>query len=76
MSAFPPRTPDFAERVRRSFARQAMMRTIGAELVRVEPGEIEIAMPVAPHLCSSTASSMAARSPRSPTRPAATRALP
>lgn len=51
MSAFPARTPDFAERVRRSFARQAMMQTIGASLIRVEPGEVEIAMPVAPHLC-------------------------
>jgi uncharacterized protein (TIGR00369 family) len=47
---FAPRFPDFAERVRRSFARQAMMGTIGASLSRVEPGEVEIVLPAAPHV--------------------------
>ena len=37
--------PDgFAERVRRSFEAQAFMRTIGARLERVAPGEVDIAL--------------------------------
>ncbi len=35
----------FEERVRASFARQAAMKTIGAELTRVTPGIVEIEMP-------------------------------
>jgi uncharacterized protein (TIGR00369 family) len=45
MSLFEPRDPDYERRVRDSFARQALMRTIGAELVRVEPGRVEIGLP-------------------------------
>jgi uncharacterized protein (TIGR00369 family) len=41
---FPPPDPDFQERVRESFARQRVMRTLGIEIVRLEPGEIELAM--------------------------------
>ena len=37
--------PDFEERVRSSFARQNIMRTIGAVLTHVRPGTIEIEMP-------------------------------
>ena len=49
MSTFgPPKHPDYAGRVRRSFAKQGMMSTIGAELVRVAPGEVEIVLPVGP----------------------------
>jgi uncharacterized protein (TIGR00369 family) len=33
---------NFEERVRESFARQAVMATIGAELTRVTPGTVEI----------------------------------
>lgn len=36
---------DFEGRVRASFARQAVMATIGAELTRVNPGEVEIELP-------------------------------
>ncbi|MCY1664989.1 PaaI family thioesterase [Rhizobium sp. SL86] len=36
---------DFRERVRRSFGRQEAMRTIGAELTRVEQALVEIEMP-------------------------------
>jgi uncharacterized protein (TIGR00369 family) len=39
-----PRDPDFAARVRASFARQGAMRTIGAELGAVEPGYCAIAL--------------------------------
>jgi uncharacterized protein (TIGR00369 family) len=45
MNRFQPRDPGFEDRVRDSFARQALMRTIGAELTRVEPGLVEIALP-------------------------------
>lgn len=37
-----PSDAGYADRVRESFARQAFMRTLGAELVRVEPGVVEI----------------------------------
>jgi uncharacterized protein (TIGR00369 family) len=40
-----PSNSRFAEDIRTSFARQAIMRLIGAELVRVEPGMIEIKLP-------------------------------
>ena len=45
MPRFESPDPAFETRIRDSFARQALMRTIGAELVRVEPGCVEIAMP-------------------------------
>lgn len=45
MSDLEPLDPAFAARVRASFDRQAFMRTIGAELVQVEPGAVEIALP-------------------------------
>lgn len=34
--------PDFEERVRASFARQTLMKTIGARMTRVSPGEVVI----------------------------------
>lgn len=37
--------PEFEERVRASFARQNVMRSIGAELTSVTPGAVEIEMP-------------------------------
>jgi uncharacterized protein (TIGR00369 family) len=40
--------PGFAERVERSFAKQGIMETLGATLLRVAPGEVEIALPVGP----------------------------
>jgi uncharacterized protein (TIGR00369 family) len=45
MADFVPRDTDFEARVRASFARQRVMETIGARLVRVAPGEIEIELP-------------------------------
>jgi uncharacterized protein (TIGR00369 family) len=47
---FPPVDPDFATRVRESFARQPMMQTFGAELLDVRAGEVGIAMPFNPTL--------------------------
>jgi len=40
-----PRNPAFAEEIRKSFSKQTMMGLIGAELSRVEPGVVEIALP-------------------------------
>jgi uncharacterized protein (TIGR00369 family) len=40
-----PANPDFAARIRSSFALQSVMRLIGATLGRVEPGRVEIALP-------------------------------
>ena len=37
---FEPKDPDYAARVRASFARQAAMTTIGATLTEVEPGRV------------------------------------
>jgi uncharacterized protein (TIGR00369 family) len=49
-TAFTPSDPDFEARVRASFDRQAFMATIGATLTRVEPGAIEIHLPIRPNL--------------------------
>lgn len=43
--SFEPRDADFEIRVRDSFARQRMMSTLGASLVAVRPGQVEIALP-------------------------------
>ena len=45
MTAFKPASGDFEARVRRSFGRQGIMGLIGAQIVRVAPGEVEIALP-------------------------------
>lgn len=45
MPTFPTRDPDYAARVRASFERQGLMRTLGAELTAVEPGRCEIRLP-------------------------------
>lgn len=42
---FEPKDPDFAARVRASFDRQGAMKTLGATLACVEPGEVAIDMP-------------------------------
>jgi uncharacterized protein (TIGR00369 family) len=45
-----PQDPDFEARVRRSFARQPFMETLGAAVERVAPGEVDIAVPFADKL--------------------------
>jgi uncharacterized protein (TIGR00369 family) len=42
---FTARDPDFEQRVRASFARQAAMQTLGATMERVAPGEVHLALP-------------------------------
>ncbi|WID96091.1 PaaI family thioesterase [Bosea vestrisii] len=43
--------PALVARIEASFSKQAFMATLGARLVRVAPGEVEITMPVSAHLC-------------------------
>ena len=50
MEDFQPSNPDYAEQVRESFARQAFMGHIGAELVAISPGVCEIHLPHRPEL--------------------------
>ena len=39
------RNPSFVEEIKQSFAKQTIMNLIGAELMRVEPGLVEITLP-------------------------------
>ena len=41
-SLFTARDPEFETKVRESFARQRMMSTLGARLVHVAPGEVDV----------------------------------
>ena len=45
-----PPDPLFESRIRESFGRQPAMTTIGARLVRVAAGEVEIEMPFSAHI--------------------------
>lgn len=45
MPEFQPADPSFEQRVRNSFARQRVMRPLGATMERVAPGEVEIRLP-------------------------------
>jgi uncharacterized protein (TIGR00369 family) len=45
MPSLVPSNPNFERRVRESFARQNLMKTIGATMTRVAPGEVEIELP-------------------------------
>ncbi len=49
-STFTPANPDFAKRVRASFARQGVMAHIGAELSLVEAGRVQIRLPYSERL--------------------------
>lgn len=40
-----PLNPSFAAEIQRSFAAQSIMQPVGAELSRIEPGVVEIALP-------------------------------
>ena len=44
-AAFTPKDPDYEQRVRASFERQAAMKTIGAFLTVVDPGRVAIELP-------------------------------
>jgi len=40
-----PPDPEFESRIRSSFALQGLMKTIGARLLKVDPGEVRIELP-------------------------------
>ena len=46
MSTHTPQDPAYESRVRASFERQQFMHTIGARLVHVEPGAVDVELPV------------------------------
>lgn len=48
--AFVPRDPDYDAKVRRAFAGQSLMTTLGMALEAVEPGLVRIALPFGPHI--------------------------
>ncbi|HUM11185.1 MAG TPA: PaaI family thioesterase [Myxococcaceae bacterium] len=50
MQTFVPSDPDFDRRVRTSFARQNIMSLLQATIVRVAPGQVDVALPVRPEL--------------------------
>lgn len=50
MPPFEPLDPHFEQRVRDSFARQGIMRHIGAEMTTVEAGGCEITLPYGAHV--------------------------
>lgn len=45
MKSLKPQTPRFEARVRESFARQGLMKSIGARILTVAPGEVVIELP-------------------------------
>ena len=45
MTRLEPKDPEYQARVRASFERQQAMQTLGIEIARLEPGEIELTMP-------------------------------
>ena len=47
---YQPADPNFADRIRESFARHGFMTLLGATIVRVEPGLVEIEVPFRPDL--------------------------
>jgi len=49
--AFAPGVPDFAERARASFEKQAFMTALGVRLAAVAPGRCDLEMPFRADLC-------------------------
>lgn len=50
MTPIQPRNPEFEARVRASFAKQGLMETLGASLLRVSPGAVDIALAPSPFI--------------------------
>ncbi len=51
VTAFAPKDPDWQARCRESFARQALMATMGAGMDRLEPGHCTLSLARRPDLC-------------------------
>lgn len=49
--AWIPQDPAYEARVRESFSRQTHMRTLGAAIVFISPGQVHLALPYAPQFC-------------------------
>jgi uncharacterized protein (TIGR00369 family) len=47
---FEPKNPDYRDIATDTFERQHAMRTLGISIARLEPGEVELAMPYSPEL--------------------------
>jgi uncharacterized protein (TIGR00369 family) len=45
MPQFEPKNPDYRKIATATFARQQAMQTLGISIVRIDPGEVELAMP-------------------------------
>jgi len=43
-----PKDPAFRARIQASFDKQGLMRTLGASILRIEPGAVGIALPASP----------------------------
>jgi uncharacterized protein (TIGR00369 family) len=43
-----PKDPAFQARIQASFDKQGLMRTLGASILRIEPGAVEIVLPASP----------------------------
>ena len=72
MNDIKPANPDFEQAIRTSFAKQGIMRHIGATLTAIRPGYVEIEVPYNDDLSlSSTDSFMGDWSEPSPIRRAA-----
>jgi uncharacterized protein (TIGR00369 family) len=50
MASFEPQNPDYADEVRRRFAQQPYNLSIGADIVDVQPGRVEVILPSRPDL--------------------------
>jgi uncharacterized protein (TIGR00369 family) len=50
MPSFNPADQDFENRVRSSFNNQQVMKTIGARMIKVVPGEVHLELPYSPVL--------------------------
>lgn len=48
MPRFEPKNPDYRTVATDTFDRQRAMRTFGISIARMEPGEVDLAMPYAP----------------------------
>ncbi|MGN1285648.1 MAG: PaaI family thioesterase, partial [Bradyrhizobium sp.] len=48
MPRFEPKNPDYRAVAAETFARQRAMQTLGISIARIEPGEVDLAMPYAP----------------------------
>ena len=48
MSRFEPKNPDYRAVATSVFERQQAMRTLGISIARLEPGEVDLAMPYSP----------------------------